>query len=398
MMSKKKYHNRLDQVFSEMVESMPEAAMNPAEGPKHIKESSPAILYNFFSQVSSVQWAALAYLGAITLAETLTTLLAPLVGIIMHGLILLALILHTAHSESLFTRRFLLSLSIAPLTRLLSMAMPLQEFPLVYWYVLVGAPLLLVAFYIARVGQFSREMLGLSGRKPLLQLLIGLTGIGLGYVEYLILRPEPLVTELSLELVWMPALILLIFTGLLEEFVFRGLMQSAARDSIGRAGITFSALVFAVMHLGYRSWVDFLFVFIVALFFGWVVLRTRSILGVTIAHGLTNIGLFLVFPFLLAPVQTVQTSLPPDSQPGISQPLLIETSLHLAESELVPVNEIGLEPHYRIPAEPLGRDWGQPFFQLGTVLRHEGNKNEVVLIPEDNFINRFKEIHGINSH
>jgi membrane protease YdiL (CAAX protease family) len=44
---------------------------------------------------------------------------------------------------------------------------------------------------------------------------------------------------------------------------------------------------------------DVIFVFLVAMFFGFVVTRTRSILGVTIAHGLTNVGLFIFFPLVL---------------------------------------------------------------------------------------------------
>jgi len=48
-----------------------------------------------------------------------------------------------------------------------------------------------------------------------------------------------------------------------------------------------------------RSLLDVLFVGVVGLFFGWVVHRTRSLLGVTLAHGLTNIILFLVMPFVL---------------------------------------------------------------------------------------------------
>jgi len=59
-------------------------------------------------------------------------------------------------------------------------------------------------------------------------------------------------------------------------------------------------VVFTVMQLGNRSALQMLFVFAVALFFGWMALRTRSILGVTLAHGLTNVFLFLVFPFLVS--------------------------------------------------------------------------------------------------
>jgi LysM repeat protein len=39
-------------------------------------------------------------------------------------------------------------------------------------------------------------------------------------------------------------------------------------------------------------------VFVVGLLFGWLVARTRSLLGVTLAHGVTNITLYLVMPFL----------------------------------------------------------------------------------------------------
>ena len=46
--------------------------------------------------------------------------------------------------------------------------------------------------------------------------------------------------------------------------------------------------------MGFLSWIDVTFVFIVALFFGWVVKKTGSLLGVTLSHGITNIVLYLV--------------------------------------------------------------------------------------------------------
>jgi membrane protease YdiL (CAAX protease family) len=58
------------------------------------------------------------------------------------------------------------------------------------------------------------------------------------------------------------------------------------------------ALFFGVLHVGYQSLVDVIFVTGVGLLFGWIVLRTRSIIGVTLAHGLTNIMLFLIMPFV----------------------------------------------------------------------------------------------------
>ncbi len=55
--------------------------------------------------------------------------------------------------------------------------------------------------------------------------------------------------------------------------------------------------LFAILHMGFLSWLDVIFVFSVALFLSWVVKKTGSLLGVTLSHGITNIMLFLVVPF-----------------------------------------------------------------------------------------------------
>jgi hypothetical protein len=171
------------------------------------------------TKISLIWWVALLYLTAISLAEVLTILVVPWVGLVLHGVILLTLLLHSSLSNRKTTRRFLTALALVPLTRLLSLVLPLKPFPFVYWYLIVGVPLFIAAAFAARAGNMSRKNLGLTMRNLPVQALVTLTGIGLGYLEYLILRPEPLIADLRLDLIWLPALILLIFTGLLEEFI-----------------------------------------------------------------------------------------------------------------------------------------------------------------------------------
>ena len=77
------------------------------------------------------------------------------------------------------------------------------------------------------------------------------------------------------------------------------MMQSASRDALGKAAILYVSAVFAVLHIGFLSVPDVAFVFVIGLFFAWVVMKTGSILGVTLSHGITNIGLLLVRPLLL---------------------------------------------------------------------------------------------------
>ena len=250
----------------------------------------------------------LAYLAALMIAETFTVLIEPRAGLSMHGVILIALLTHAGLSPRVVQGRFLSCLAIAPLIRLLSLMMPLTDYPTIYWYVLVGVPLLLAVFIASRAVQANRARLGLTAHSLPIQLLVGMTGFGLGYIQYLILRPDPLVEALQLELILFPALILIVFTGFLEELIFRGLMLYTAIRSLGRFGVVYVTLVYTTLHLGYSSIPNLVFIFFTALFFSLVVLRTGSILGVSLSHGITNITLLLVFPFLLA-----NSSRPPDA-------------------------------------------------------------------------------------
>jgi len=252
---------------------------------------------------------ALAYLAALTAAEALTALLEPRLGLILHGVLLVALIVHAAltwkssweqHLWEASAHRLLLTLAFGSLIRLLSLSLPLAGFPILYWYLIVSVPLFLTAAAVAQALNLKTSDVGLTLRRPFVQAAVTCSGVVLGYVEYQILTPQPLAPSLTLQDVWLPALILMVCTGFAEELIFRGIMQRAATETLGLWwGVLYVAAVFAVLHMGYQSLLDILFVFGVAVFFGWVKERTGSIWGVSLAHGVTNAFLFLVMPFLL---------------------------------------------------------------------------------------------------
>ncbi|MBE2235252.1 MAG: CPBP family intramembrane metalloprotease [Anaerolinea sp.] len=240
-----------------------------------------------------------AYLAWLTAAELISSLGEPRLGLLLHAGLLIALIYHAARDLHDPLHQLLLTLAFAPLIRLMSFSLPLASFPQVAWYFIVSLPLFVAAWLVMRVLGYSRRDIGLRVGPLPLQLLIALTGLTFGYVEYRILAPAPLAAAFTWQKLWLPALILLVSTGFLEELIFRGLMQRAAVQTLGQGvGVLYVSLVFAVLHAGYKSLLDVVFVFVVALFFGWIVARTRSLLGVTLAHGLTNIMLFLVMPYL----------------------------------------------------------------------------------------------------
>jgi len=246
---------------------------------------------------SLVAWG---YLLIISLAETVTNLIDPRFGLGLHFGLLFILLTHASLVWHRPFHRLLLSLTLAPLIRIVSLSLPLTTFPLIYWYLITSVPLFVAIGLVIHILKLSPVSIGFRIGDLWPQLLVALSGIGLGYVEYLILTPKPLIQELTWQQFMLPAIILFINTGFLEELLFRGVMQPAAIETLTRwGGILYIALLFAVLHIGYQSMTDLIFVFVVGLYFGWVVDKTNSLLGVTLAHGLVNISLFLIFPFYI---------------------------------------------------------------------------------------------------
>lgn len=240
----------------------------------------------------------IAYLLAVTIAETITVIFQPLWGVAGHVLILAGLIIHSALARESPYRQLFLSMALVPLVRILSLSMPLVNIPRIWWEPIIYAPLLVAALEAARILGYKLVDLGLNFKMPLVQVAVTLAGVGFGIVEYLVLRPEGRVAELTVEELWLPVLIFVFAIGFVEEFIFRGVMQRAAVKALGWWGIVYVSLLFAVLHMGFLSWLDVVFVFVIALFFGWVVNKTGSLIGVTLSHGLTNIMLFLIAPLL----------------------------------------------------------------------------------------------------
>ena len=249
---------------------------------------------------------AIIYLLAITIAEAVTVIVQPVWGIGCHILILVAIVLHSALglASKYRLQQLVLSLALVPLIRIISLSMPLINVPQIWWYPTVYAPLLAAAVMVVRIFSFRRGDVAFRFGFFPVQLGVALTGFLFGVAEYLILKPEPMTSELTWQATWLLALIFLICTGFVEELIFRGVLQHTAVKAFGWRGIVYISLVFAVVHMIHYAEVgltalliDIAFVFVVALFFGWVVKKTGSLFGVTLAHGITNTVLFLVAPF-----------------------------------------------------------------------------------------------------
>ena len=247
----------------------------------------------------SVVKEAVAYFSAIVAAEVVTMFLHPLWGVIGHAVVMVTAVVCSARSDDRSHQRFILSLALVPLVRVvdLSLSLSLLPVPTIGRFPIVYAPLAIASVALVRTLGYQWREVGLNFQSLPAQLGMASSGLVFGWVEYLILKPEPMIAQLTWSSVWPPALILLAFTGFTEEFAFRGVLQRGATGVFSGLGIVYVSALFAILHIGFHSLLDVVFVFGVAMFFGWAVKRTGSLLGVSLAHGLTNIMLFLVLPF-----------------------------------------------------------------------------------------------------
>ena len=160
---------------------------------------------------------AVVYLLAIIAAEVITVTVEPVWGIACHIIVLVAVILHSALASRQPQQQLLLSLALAPLIRIMSLSMPLANIAQLWWYPIIYAPLLVAAVMVVRILGHKAKDVGLNFRLFSVQPVVALSGFVIGLVEYLILKPEPIIIELTWQAIWLPALILLMCTGFVEE-------------------------------------------------------------------------------------------------------------------------------------------------------------------------------------
>lgn len=234
---------------------------------------------------------ALIYAGVILAGETVITFATQELGLVIHALTMLTMIVHSAVTELEAQRRFLVVLTIVPLIRVISLTMPLGSFPPIFGYMLVGMPLAAASVMAIRVIRLDTSCL--HEGSLLGQLIIGALGLPLGLLGSLIpiniaVPTTSTVSELAILCTGM------LFTGFLEELVLRGLLQQTAVDAFGRKGLLYVAFISTVLVIGYRSPINWAFALGTALLFGIMAYRSKSIVGVALAHGFMNILIVVI--------------------------------------------------------------------------------------------------------
>ncbi|MBU4534988.1 MAG: tetratricopeptide repeat protein [Euryarchaeota archaeon] len=242
----------------------------------------------------------LSYLLILIGAEVVTTYTNVEVGLLLHTIILFGLLINSSLSTNYTFTNLLRSMMALPMIRIVGLSIPIMNIPALYWFPIISVPLFAASVVIIRAQKLTLKSVGLVWGKIPLQIVVALTGVGLGLIEYMILRPDPLIPVFNPYYLILGASFMIISTGLAEELLFRGIVQKNAENIMGGLmSVLYVSLLFTSLHIGWESLLDLIFVFSVSMFYGFVFYKTRSIFGITLSHGISNSFLFLVFPFLL---------------------------------------------------------------------------------------------------
>lgn len=193
------------------------------------------------------------------------------------------------------------SLALIPLYILFTSSLP--------WF-FINQQYLLPAVYSTIMGlclwhiyqkKLSFSELGFKKENWRKYVLMGIAiGIPIGTAEYFVLLPAPAFPTFEVQNLFRDAVYMLCFVGLGEELLFRGLVQRDLMKALGwKQGILLASVMFAVMHLTWRSIPELFFVFGAGLLLGYIYYRTKNLTAPIVAHGVGNVMLVAVMPYVI---------------------------------------------------------------------------------------------------
>jgi len=237
---------------------------------------------------------------SIAIAETL----------IYFGIVQGALWIHTALLMGLFfsikliknseIRKTYQALMLLPLLRLVSISMPIFFETTLYSVFFIYIPLAVLAMIAISQQQLTREEIGMNfGRIWLYFPLSILISFGLSVGEYKVIQTDYLIPYLSSLNLLKLTLIMVFFVGLVEELIFRSVLQTRLNKIFGAwGGILLSSLLFGIMHSGYGTFYEILYISFTGVIIGYMFNKTQSLPLVTLVHGFVNVFLFGFIPHL----------------------------------------------------------------------------------------------------
>jgi uncharacterized protein len=240
--------------------------------------------------------------AGIVLCEYIFTYQSPAVGIgIALGMVVIVYVLLSTLNLEDRVARSAESLALIPLYILFTSSLPWYFIQQQYLIPAVYACILALCFWYIYRNNINIKALFKFNVRTMWKwtVLAFIIAIPTGALEYFILRPAAGTPAFEVPILLLNIVYMVFFVGLGEELLFRGLIQQDLTNIYGwKWGLLGTSLLFAVMHMTWRSIPELFFVFAAALLLGGLYVKTRSLAPSIVLHAVNNVILVAIWPYI----------------------------------------------------------------------------------------------------
>lgn len=263
-----------------------------------------------------------------------------LAGLGMHIINLLVIVFIIIFDNiSLQEKNILQSLTLLIILRMVNLSMPqffnggLLQYPLIYG-------IMFIPIYLTIKNQnISNKELGINFSRLYIYIPIAvIIGIMIAFAEYRIIDPTPLIDKIRFTDTILISMVMFVFIGAVEEFIFRSILQTRLEKMLGlRYGLLLAGGLFGIMHTSYGILNEIIFAGIFGIILGYIFQKTRNLFFTMSIHGTANVILFGILPnglmSIIANVQNLSPKIISIGGEYISIFLIISLSISFLMSE-----------------------------------------------------------------
>jgi membrane protease YdiL (CAAX protease family) len=214
-------------------------------------------------------------------------------GVLVYGLMLISLLVFAALDPE--GSPMLIGLSGIPIIRIVGYSIPFSSATLTAYFGVTGLVLLFYIVPTLRIPGLAAFQILKFPRTWLVQISIIISGVAVGFGQFLVYPQKTLYFNGSLEFITFIAALAL--SAFVEEVIFRGIALTGLTKRFSPGiGIVFAALIYTSLFIPFGSIELGLVMFLTSLFYGFAVVRSAGLYGVMGAHFVSSLLYYLILP------------------------------------------------------------------------------------------------------
>lgn len=237
-------------------------------------------------------------LGLVCVAEAIFLVLGLLAGAVA-GLVAVSILL--AYGSARVDRpegQAAVALSVVPLLRVLSIALPSFLVPVWIWHAEIGIAVIVATLLASRLIGIGPTDLGLRTVPERDTVLAALAGLPLGFLASRIAETSSILPDRALTTVVVASLAVIIGAAFAEELLFRGLLLRVAERAGGGDGVLVSSALSTLFYVGTLNIRYVVLMGLVSIVFATVTRRSGSIWPAVACHAVMAWSQLILWPAL----------------------------------------------------------------------------------------------------